>query len=71
MNTFSSTITSKKIQSSEFNNLIISPLMKHCKHATRPEIFKLEMKPKFQFYRDEVSEKIVINETPKQCSFNI
>ncbi len=45
--------------------------MKHCKNANRPEIFKLEMKPKFLFYRDETSEKVLIKQTPKQCSFNI
>ena len=71
INTFASSITQKKLQATELNNLIISPVMQHCKNANRPEIFKLDMKPKFQFYRDEISEKMAVREKPEHFSFNI
>ena len=61
----------KTIQTTQLNHLILSPVMDFAKKANRPDIFKLNMTPKFHFYRDEVGEKMMPREKPHAFSFNI
>jgi hypothetical protein len=45
--------------------------MDFAKKANRPDIFKLNMTPKFQFYRDEIGEKMLPREKPHAFSYKI
>lgn len=45
--------------------------MDFAKKANRPDIFKLNMTPKFHFYRDEIGEKMLPREKPHAFSYQI
>lgn len=45
--------------------------MDFAKKANRPDIFKLNMTPKFHFYRDEVGERMLSRQAPSTFSYNV
>jgi hypothetical protein len=64
-------VTQKVIQTTQLNHLIASPVTEFCKRANRPDIFKLNMTPKFHFYRDQIGEKMIPKQSPSHFSYSI